>query len=163
LVFTWLGSLGAWIGSNDLEAGLLAQEGSLARHWPWWLCACIVAYNLLWFLPKALEAAGVLTADQRGAIWAILWVASCVASCFSVLALFRGAVRTRQRWLDSLSRSAFIIYIVHYIYVLWLQRALMGVNIPASLKFLLVFSGATLSSWITAQCLLAFPWLRRVF
>jgi hypothetical protein len=44
--------------------------------------------------------------------------------------------------MDSLSRSAFIIYIVHHIYVLWLQRALMGINIHASLKFLIVFSGA---------------------
>ena len=65
--------------------------------------------------------------------------------------------------MDSLSRSAFIIYIVHYIYVLWLQRALMGINIHASLKFLIVFSGATLSSWITAQCVLAFRRLHRVF
>jgi surface polysaccharide O-acyltransferase-like enzyme len=65
--------------------------------------------------------------------------------------------------MDSLSRSAFIIYIVHYIYVLWLQRALMGGNIPAGLKFLIVFSGATLLSWLTAQCVLAFPRLRRVF
>ena len=64
--------------------------------------------------------------------------------------------------MDSISRSAFIIYIVHYIYVLWLQRAFMGVNIPASLKFLIVFSGATLASWINSQCLLAFSRLRRV-
>ena len=65
--------------------------------------------------------------------------------------------------MDSLSRSAFIIYIVHYIYVLWLQRALMGIKIHASLKFLIVFSGATLLSWITAQCVLAFRRLQRVF
>ena len=162
LYLAWF-TLGAWLGSEDLERGLLAREGALARHWPWWLCACFVAYNLLWFLPKALEAAGFLTADQRGAIWAILWVVSCVASCFALLALFRGAVRTRRQWMDSLSRSAFIIYIVHYIYVLWLQRALMGGDIPAGLKFLIVFSVATLSSWLTAQCLLAFPRLRRVF
>src|SRR5262249_4223679 len=147
----------------DTERSLLAREGALARHWPWWICACIVAYNMLWFFPMGLEAIGALTASQRGAIWAILWVVSCVASCFAFLALFRGVVRTRRRWMDSFSRSAFIIYIVHYIYVLWLQRALMGINIHASLKFLIVFSGATLFSWLTAQCLLAFRWLRPVF
>lgn len=65
--------------------------------------------------------------------------------------------------MDSLSRSAYVIYIVHYIYVLWLQRSLMGINIHASLKFLIVFSGATLFSWLTAQCLQAFWWLRPVF
>ena len=64
--------------------------------------------------------------------------------------------------MDSLARTAYIIYLVHYLYVVWLQRALMGVHCHASLKFLVVFTGATLFSWLTAQCLLAFTWLRRV-
>ena len=67
-----------------------------------------------------------------GAIEAVLWVVSCVASCFAFLALFRGAVRTTRPWMDSLSRSAYIIYVVHYVYVLWLQRALMGLEVHAS-------------------------------
>jgi len=153
---------GAWIGSDDLERGLLARDGALARHWPWWLCAGLAAYNLLWLLPARFEAIGVFTADQRAAIWAILWVVSCVASCLGSLALFRGAVLKRRGWMDSLSRSAYVIYIVHYVYVLWLQRAVMGCGIHASLKFLIVFTGATWLSWFTAQCLLRFPWLRRV-
>ena len=65
--------------------------------------------------------------------------------------------------MDSLARSAYVIYIVHYVYVVWLQRAMMGLNFHASLKFLVVFSGATIFSWLSAQCLLAFPCLRRVF
>lgn len=145
LYLAWF-AMGAWIGSDDLEQGLLARDGALARYWPWWLGACFVAYNMLWFLPKALDSVGALTVDQRGAIWAILWVVSCVASCFAFLALFRGTVRTPRRWMDSLSRSAFVIYVVHYIYVLWLQRSLMGINIHATLKFLIVFSAATLFS-----------------
>jgi glucans biosynthesis protein C len=161
LYLAWF-AVGAWLGSDDLEHGMLARDGALARHWVWWIWACFVAYNVLCFLPMGLEAAGALTASQRGTIWAILWVVSCVASCFGFLALFRGAVRKRRPWMDSLSRSAYVIYIVHYVYVLWLQRALMGVNVHASLKFLVVFTGATLFSWLTAQCLLAFPWLRRV-
>lgn len=161
LYLAWF-AMGTWIGSDDLEEGLLSREGALVRYWPRWLCACVVVYNLLWFLPGTLEAAAVLTADQRGAIWAILWVVSCVASCFAFLAFFRGAVRTRRWWMDSLSRSAFIIYIVHYVYVLWLQRAFLVVIIPASLKFLIVFSSATLLSWLTAQCVLAIPPLRRL-
>jgi len=161
LYLAWF-AVGAWLGSDDLERGALACDGALARRWPRWICACVVAYNILWFLPMGLEAAGRLTATQRGTIWAILWVVSCVASCFGFLALFRGAVGTRRRWMDSLARSAYIIYIVHYVYVVWLQRALMGVRCHASLKFLVVFTGETLFSWLTAQCLLRFTWLRRV-
>jgi len=161
LYLVWFAA-GAWVGSDDLEHGLLAHDGALARRWPVWICACLLAYNVFWFLPMGLEAAGAVTEAQRGTIWAILWVVSCVASCFAFLALFRGAVRTRRPWMDSLSRSAYIIYIVHYVFVLWLQRAVMGVNVLASVKFLIVFTGATLFSWLTAQCLLSFPWLRRV-
>ena len=161
LYLVWFAA-GAWLGSDDLELGLLARDGALARHWRRWLRACLVAYNLLVFLPMWLEAAGRLTATQRGTLWAFLWLVSCVASCFGFLALFRGAIETRWRWMDSLARSAFIIYIVHYVYVVWLQRALMGVHCHAGLKFLVVFTGATLFSWLTAQCLLAFTWLRRV-
>jgi hypothetical protein len=161
LYLVWFAA-GAWLGSDDLELGLLARDGALARHWRRWIWACFVAYNLLVFLPMWLEAAGRLTATQRGTLWAFLWLASCVASCFGFLAFFRGAVGTRWRWMDSLARSAFIIYIVHYVYVVWLQRALMGVHCHAGLKFLVVFTGATLFSWLTAQCLLAFTWLRRV-
>src|SRR5215831_4646815 len=161
LYLAWFAA-GAWLGGDDLELGLLARDGALARRWPRWVGACLVAYNLLWFLPMWLEGAGRLTAIQRGTIWAFLWLISCVASCFGFLALFRGAVATRRRWMDSLARTAFIIYIVHYVYVVWLQRALMGVDCHASLQFLVVFTGATLFSWLTAQCFLAFTWLRRV-
>jgi Acyltransferase family len=161
LYLAWF-AVGAWLGSGDRERGLLARDGALARRWPAWIIGTLVAYNVLWFLPMGLAAAGVLTAAQRGAVWAILWVVSCVASCFGFLALFRGVVGTHRRWMDSLARSAYIIYIVHYVYVVWLQRALMGVRCHAGLKFLVVFTGATLLSWLTAQCLLAFTWLRRM-
>jgi hypothetical protein len=159
LYLVWFAA-GVWLGSDDLDRGLLACDGILARRWPWWVLACLVAYNALWFIPSWLTAAGALTADERGAIWAILWVVSCVASCFGLLALFRGAVRTRRPWMDSLARSAYVIYIVHYVYVLWLQRALMAVRVRASAKFLVVFAGATLFSWLTAQCLVVLPRLR---
>jgi hypothetical protein len=161
LYLAWFAA-GAWLGGDNVDHGLLARDGALARHWPWWAAGCFVAYNLLWFLPMALEATDTLTAYQRGVLEAFLWVISCVASCFGFLALFRGAVRTRRPWMDSVSRSAFIIYIVHYVYVLWLQRALMGVGAHAGFKFLVVFAGATLFSWLTAQGLLAIAWLRRV-
>ncbi len=161
LYLAWFAS-GAWLGREGFERGLLARDGALARHWPWWISACFVAYNVLWFFPTGLAAAVALTAYQRGVIEAFLWVASCVASCFGFLAFFRSAVRTRRHWADSFSRSAYIIYLVHYVYVLWLQRALLGFNFHASLKFLIVFAGATLCSWLTAQCLLQSAWLRRV-
>jgi hypothetical protein len=161
LYLLWF-SVGVWLGSDDLERGLLAREGMLARRWIGYVAACVVAYNALWFVPKWLTSKHAVTPEKRDAIWAILWVASCVASCFGFLALFRGTVRTRRRWMDSLARSAYIIYIVHYVYVVWLQRALMTLHVHASLKFTAVFVGATLLSWLSALCLLAIPRFKEV-
>ena len=143
LYLAWF-SVGACLGSHDPERGLIARDGALACHWPWWVAAAFAVYNAL----------VVTSLSERGATPAILWVASCVASSFAFLALFCGAVRTPRRWMDSLSRSAYVIYLVHYVYVLWLQRALMSVDVHASLKFLIVLTGAVLFSWLTAQCLL---------
>jgi hypothetical protein len=64
--------------------------------------------------------------------------------------------------MDSLSRSAYIVYLVYYVYVLWLQRAFMAVDIHVGLKFLIVLTGTVLFSWLTAQCLLGIPWLGRM-
>jgi glucan biosynthesis protein C len=64
--------------------------------------------------------------------------------------------------MDSLSRSAYVIYLVHYAYVLWLQRALLGLDLDAGPKFLIVFLGTAFLSWFSAQCLLRISLLRTV-
>jgi hypothetical protein len=161
LYLLWF-AIGVWLGHENLEDGLLAGDGALARHWRWWIAGCVVAYNALMYLPGALAAAGAVTPFQRGLISALLWIASCVASSFAFLALFRGAVQKRRSWMDSLSRSAYVIYLVHYVFVLWLQRAMLEIDLGAAVKFSIVFLGACLFSWISAQCLLRVPFLRTV-
>ena len=151
---------GTWVGASDLERGLLARGGSLARHWRWWVAGCFVAYNLLVFVPRSQSLVGGLSAFDRGAVEAVLWVVSCVASCLGFLALFRGVVRSRRRWMDSLSRSAYAIYLVHYVFVVWIQFVLLGLPIHASLKFVATFVLAVLLSWATAQGLLRIPGVR---
>lgn len=144
---------GVLVGVPEFERGLLARDGSLVRHWPLWAVVCLAAYNALWFVPR-LSIVQHLSALTRGAVEASLWVLSCVASSFGFLAFFR-AIELRPRpWMLSLCRCAYILYLVHYVYVLWMQRLLLGVAIPAVAKFLLVFLVSTLLSWLTAQCLL---------
>ena len=97
-----------------------------------------------------------------GALEAMLWVLSCVTSCFAFLALFRGVVRTRRPgWIRS--RGAHnSTYLVHYVFVLWAQYILLGQPIPASIKFAATFAFALLFSWTTAQALLRISGARRV-
>jgi hypothetical protein len=158
LYFVWF-LVGTWIGAEDLDRGLLSRDGSLARNWRWWVVGCLLAYNSLVIVSlNRVWIAGPWRAD----LVAILWVVSCVASCFAFLALFRGALRHRRRWMDSLVQTAYAIYILHYIFVLWIQFGLMDQPIPAGLKFAITFAFASFIAWSVARVLLMLPGGRRI-
>lgn len=161
LYLAWFAA-GIWVGRAGVSDGLLAVDGALGRRWPWWCLFCFLSYNALVFVPRLPALTAGLSDLQRGSIEALLWTLSCVASSFAFLALFRGVVRTRRPWMDSLSRSAYAIYLVHYVFVVWVQRALLGVDLHAGLKFLVTFVVAAGLSWLTAQLLLTVPGVRRI-
>ncbi|MGI4862807.1 MAG: acyltransferase family protein [Janthinobacterium lividum] len=152
LYFLWFG-LGVWVGVPGLSGGLLAPDGSLARHWLGWVAGSLLAYNALWFAPSLTWVQHLPVATQSFAN-ALLWVASCVASCFGGLALFRGLRLTPNAWMDSLSRSAYILYLVHYVFLTWLQLLATRLAWSAPAKFGFVFLATTFLSWLTAQGLI---------
>ena len=161
LYFAWF-VFGIFIGRSGIRRGLLARDGALARRWPTWVAVSIIAYNALEFLPAALSHWTAIRPEQRGLLEAMLWVTSCVSSCFAFLALFRGVVSKRHAWMDSMTRCAYGIYLVHYVYVLWMQRTLLDMSLPAAPKFLATFLVATAASWVTVRLLLKIPAVRDV-
>ena len=161
LHFAWF-FLGFLIGYNRVNKGILYFDGIMSQHWYRWIVGCFIAYNMLVFIPRIPILTTHLTVKMLGAIEAILWVISCVASCFGFFALFRGTVKRHRSWMDSITRSSYAIYLVHYLFVLWLQRILMNNPIHAGIKFVLVFSGAAFLSWITAQLLLKIPKVNQI-
>jgi hypothetical protein len=152
---------GFLVGGPGLEPGLLSREGGLARRWVWWVLGCVLAYNALWFVPK-WTVVQALPGILPGLIEALLWVVSCVGSCFGFLALFRGVELRPRVWMLSLSRCAYAMYLVHYVFVLWMQRLLLDRPIWAGFKFAMVFLATVLLSWITAQGLLRVPKLKAI-
>ena len=130
---------GFLVGVPGYDNGLLSRAGSLARHWKQWILGCFVAYNLLCFTPRLLESHGV-SVTTRQVLEALLWVVSCVASCFGFLALFRGVELRSRAWMNSLSRSAYVMYLVHYVFITWTQRLVLHTPVHAGVKFLVVFS-----------------------
>jgi len=149
-------SFGFLVGIPGFAHGLLAKEGSLARHRRLWMLLCFVAYNALVFVPR-LPVTHKLAPLAQAALEALLWVASCSASSFGFLALFRGIHLASRPWMNSLSRSAYIMYLVHYVFITWTQRLMLDRPIHASIKFLFVFLATVFLSWLTAQLLLRIP------
>jgi peptidoglycan/LPS O-acetylase OafA/YrhL len=137
---------GYGLGVHGLDRGLLAIDGALARGWMWWLLASLVGF-MLWALPTS-QMLGSTPAPLIVQIAAGLGFAlACASGAFVLLAVcLRFAVERRQV-LDSLSTNAYSIYLVHYIFIVWFQYALLGVALFAIGKAAIVFSGTLLLSW----------------
>jgi len=160
LYFLWF-LFGFLVGAPGLSSGLLARDYGLVRHWPLWMLACILAYNALWFMPR-WPIVHHLSGTNQKLLEALLWVASCTASSFGFLAMFRGIELHSRTWMNSLARSAYVMYLVHYVFITWTQRLVLNRPFHASLKFLFVFLSTVFLSWLTAQAVLRLPMLKTI-
>jgi peptidoglycan/LPS O-acetylase OafA/YrhL len=78
------------------------------------------------------------------------FVVACAAGCFVLLALCLRFAPERTRILDSLSVNAYSMYLLHYIFVVWLQFALLPVALFATGKAAIVFGCTMALSWSAA-------------
>jgi peptidoglycan/LPS O-acetylase OafA/YrhL len=156
--------VGAVLGAYGLERGLLAPAGKLARRWPLWVIAAVLA-----FLGALVLFFAILASLAQGGPGALLggfgnfaFVLSCAASCFACLALALRFARHPAPVLDSLGANAYGIYLGHYCCVTWLQFSLLPASLPGAVKAALVFAGAVALSWSLSATLRRIPAVRRV-
>jgi len=64
-----------------------------------------------------------------------------------MLAMFVRFANRRVRVFDGLNDNAYGIYLVHYLFSVWLQFALLGLAVIAIIKATIVFSGTLVLSW----------------
>jgi surface polysaccharide O-acyltransferase-like enzyme len=135
------------IGTTDLDRGLLATDGLLARRWALWTVVSLVGFGL-WAGPTSLMLDDDNTAPLFVQIAAALgYSLACAAGCLFLLAVCLRFGRNRMRALDSLSANAYGMYLVHYVFVVWLQFALLELALFAVVKVAIVFGGTLLMSW----------------
>jgi hypothetical protein len=153
---------GAGLGACGIEGGLFAPEGPLTRYWRLWLALALGSFGL-WLamtalVVKARDAApvGLQTADD------LSFVLACLCNCFGVLAVALRFAARRRPWLDRLTLDAYGMYLVHYVFVIWLQYALLPAGWPAVVKAASVFAGTVALSWGTTAAFRCFPALAAV-
>jgi peptidoglycan/LPS O-acetylase OafA/YrhL len=153
--------LAVGIGAQGLDRGLLARDGKLARRPLRW-----VIFALLFFGTVTIVTIVTVTAHSQSQVWTaatdFAFTLSCAASSFAFLSLFLRLAGPRSRLFDSLSRNSYGIYLVHYVFVSWLQYVLLSASLPAAMKGLLVFLGALALSWAAAATLRRIPSVARV-
>jgi hypothetical protein len=140
---------GCAVGAYGLDRGLLASDGALARHWAAWLTASIVGF-VLWALPTSLMVDGRQASFLVQTAAALGFVLACASGCLVLLALCLRFAVERTRILDSLSVNAYSMYLLHYVFIVWLQYLLLPVALVAAGKAAIVFSGTLALSWAAA-------------
>src|SRR5262249_22098263 len=106
-----------------------------------------------------VEAKTPLVMAER--LSSILFAVSSATACFAFVAAALRFASRRSAAAGSLSANAYGIYLVHYLFVIWLQYLLLGMAIFALAKGAIVFLGALALSWAAALALRRIPLLGR--
>jgi glucans biosynthesis protein C len=148
---------GLSLGAGGVERGLLSADGSLVRRWPVWILAAMASLLAWMGLTGLTMAEGALSSLGLQMLADLSFVFACFASSFAVLAVVLRFASRRLPSLAGLRDSAYGMYLVHYLFVVWLQFALLGIALPAVIKAALVFGGTLFLSWWTVAALRRVP------
>ena len=157
---------GMGIGAANIDQGLLARTGELARRWYLWVIAAAVSFGLLSFLVnfRRMKLANLTGAPPFWwqSSYGVIYALACTLICLAVLALFLRFAQRDKSIFDPLRDDAYGIYVVHYIPCLWLQYTLLNAPLTAVPKALIVFAGTLAISWAATKGLRAIPGAKRV-
>jgi acyltransferase-like protein len=143
---------GAGVGAYGIDRGLLAPDGWLAGRWALAGAAALISF-VLWLGMVGLAMAGddPSLAVQIGQ--GLGFVLCCAACVLFTLGLFLRFAHRRLPVLDRLSDKTYGIYLVHYVFSIWLQYALLELVIFAGVKAAIVFFGALSMSFVSVSAL----------
>jgi surface polysaccharide O-acyltransferase-like enzyme len=157
---------GVGIGAVPFDKGLLAGDGGLARRWPVWLAATILTYGCIIGLVYVRHAV-LPDVDNPPQWWrvayALAFVSYSAAQTFNILALFLRFDNDGSSILDPLRDSAYGIYLIHYVPVLWLQYFLYDysfgpvMQLTAIIKAIIVLVLTLAISWAATAGLRKIP------
>jgi len=152
-------TLGILIGNTDFNNDLFSVKSAIVKKWWLWLSLSLTVYFILTIIGKPLtQLVNNKRIEEFDAymIYYAIYAASCALSSMAFITVFRKFIHTEKQWWNSLSKNAYLIYIVHFIFVLWTQFLLMKFNIPAFIKFSLTFTISLSLSWVLSY------WLRKI-
>jgi surface polysaccharide O-acyltransferase-like enzyme len=157
--------IGVGIGAANMDKGLLSGDGQLARHWGRWALVTLIAYSCLVLL--IVYKRGFAADPDQLPYWydvaygfALPFFSAAIA--FAFLAFYLHFDRPGTGFLDAMHESAYGIFLIHYVPILWMQVWLRDLNLPAGVKAASLFVVALFASWAVTAVLLRIPGARRV-
>jgi surface polysaccharide O-acyltransferase-like enzyme len=143
LYFAYFG-VGAIVGRLSLNAGIFSNNSPVVKQYRLWCLLAIAVFTGTLFLNQ------VLNIQQFNNM---LLVLCCTLICIALISVFSKFLAKSISWWDALSKHAYLIYLVHFVFVTWIQFWLLHFDLPVPIKFLTVFLLSFVLSWITAYLL----------
>jgi peptidoglycan/LPS O-acetylase OafA/YrhL len=155
---------GVGVGAVSLRTGMLAGNGALARRWTVWLAFAFAFYGAILLLVYAHH--NWLVDFNSPPLWwrtayGLAFAMFSAAMTFTVPAAFLRFARSSIWLLDAMRPSAYGIYILHFIFLIWLQYIVYDPAFPAFVKFAIVFTGTLSMSWALTALLRKIPVVAR--
>ena len=147
---------GTAVGTSGLNRSAFSSDGELARRWWAWWAAGLFSFIVF------ITMVAVISANDRTIISEIAFVVCCAAFVFGMTGLFLRFAKGRLRIFDSLSDNAYGIYIVHWVFVTWLQYLLLGSALAPWVKGMVVFFVTLSLSWGTAAAIRRIPAVAKI-
>jgi peptidoglycan/LPS O-acetylase OafA/YrhL len=153
---------GVAVGAHGVERGLLRPDGTLVRHWSWWLAGMFASF-LLWIIPAGLIVKGFGATIPGLQIVSDLGLVLFEASaCLGLAATFLRFAAARRPIIDSLSDNTYGIYLFHDLFAIWTQYVLLALAWPALAKGVTVFAVTLVLSWAASAALCRIPFCARL-
>jgi hypothetical protein len=157
--------LGVGIGATDLKAGLFALNGEMAARWKIWLGFAALFYGAILLLVYAHHN-WVAIFNSPPLSWRVgyglAFALFSAAMTTAEIATFLRFAQSPLAFLDAMRPQAYGIFLVHYIFIIYLQYATYDPQLPAFVKFAIVFIGTLSLSWATVLLLRKIPFVGRM-
>jgi surface polysaccharide O-acyltransferase-like enzyme len=156
---------GVGIGVVSLRAGILSQDGELARRWPLWLAFASMFYAAILLLVYAhhnwiADVASPPLSWQTG--YGLAFALFSAAMTFTLVTVSLAFASSNMKLLDAMRPQAYGIFLIHYIFIIWLQYAVYDYSWSAFVKFAIVFGGTLALSWAVTALVRRIPVVARM-
>jgi len=147
---------GTAVGAIGIDRSVFKTDGALAKRWLGWVAVGLMSFTV--FIIMVV----VVTPMERTIVSEIAFVVCCWAIVSGMTGLFLRFAKRRVRIFDSLSENSYGIYIVHYVFVTWLQYLLLGSGLAPLVKGIVVFVGTLTLSWVLVASIRHIPTVAKV-
>ena len=132
---------GTAVGACGFDCSAFRSEGLLAKRWWMWLAVGLISFFV--FIVMLVVVSDI----DRTVVSEIAFVVCCWATVFGMIGCFLRFAKQRVGVFDSLSENGYGIYVVHYVFVTWLQYLLLGSTLHPIVKGIVVFLNTLILSW----------------